>query len=478
MTQKPHFDPDEAKEAAAKLGEILAGYWATNVESGYTGVTLPNGEKGILYVANTAQSVLGKRQAVDLMIDPGGKSANHIDTGKVLDRGTARKLGYMAGGHIVNHIQNEDGAALSSSTKVWVYYPGPAEAMLTPKKLPGIIERVKQKLLQNPSPSPSGQTSTQAELGLGIFLSDWPPMKGMGITAVSDHETSIQTWAKRKSAGTPKGKNPVLTGNLKGSKVNVYLNGKEMAGRASPESPEQLRAYLAQAFGPKAYAIILGLAYLGEMAKRSVFTVKLSELCKLIWGDKYKGGLKREVWETIEALHAAEIRLTQPNKQKGPEATTTYVYSPLAIEQFEQSSQGATPSTVKLALFPTYGEEGKNKLGPVAIPQAVLGLPLRDFAIVTYLLIEQKQGYQENDIKADLGNLMKAAGLGKTWKSNPRQAKQNLERRLQGITQVDLVGDFVGFEGNKCAAFRPSEALRQAITARKGGNTTQSINGP
>lgn len=364
-------------------------------------------------------------------------------TKHAITKGRAKGIPWLAG------LSDLDEGKEGPPFLVWIAYSGPLINLLTPKRIPSIIEKLEKLVPSYAEHLKTVEEETSNNTQTETLKLDFPPMKALGIAATVDREPSIYEW-ERNRRYKQRDKNPILAGGLKGTTVKVFFGGKQedkqtFSSFTEPKNVEELRAFLQSAFGGPAYAALLGLTWEGKRTGKSTFVLKFTELSRRIYGDRPSKMQSKKLWQTIQALDRATIVMETHNKGGG---VSEYRIFPLTIfgVDWKTEDKQRPPKSLRVRVFDAGADNGRNA-GFIAIPETVFSLNANQLALASYVLLEKQHARAGYPIKAEIGRAMQAAGLVRTWNNDPKGAKKRMREKLAALHQAGLIEPFVRFDG-------------------------------
>lgn len=377
-------------------------------------------------------------------------------------------------------IQWEAGLPEGNQIPAWILYPGPLENLLTPTKIPKILDKIGQIQQDKAKDLEAGEAmqfaltadelaairaSKETTGGLEIkgdqeavekialgyeFGALWQPHKAFAIMATTDKESGFKEWEEKRINGAARSRNPIIQSRMKGTTLRTFFDSDRVQIQIGnrweyPESVDDLRAYVAAAFKPESYAAMLALSYLSDQQSgKQRFSVRVPDLCKLIFGTGYNTKQRERLMETMSALQNASLHMITPHKTRsGRKDEIEHIFTPLLISKihWKNGIENGKPEKIDLILWPQ--AEGKERNFTTAmVPESVFKLKQKDFPLYSYLMIE-KAHHERNGkaVKIQEEAAMRAANLDKVWKSNPRVARSRLKAKLKRMTDLGIIGE-------------------------------------
>lgn len=374
----------------------------------------------------------------------------------------------------------EAGRSDSILVSSWIKYEGPLENLLTPTKIPKILDKLgrlptpvdlREKLGQNQERRKATplEVAEQTATEFGMLFQ---PAKALGMLATADKEISIESWELRNKNGLTKSRNPIIENRLKGTTLKTFFKNDQVKIQIGnkweyPENIDQLRGYVAAAFPPESYAAMLALSYLSEkQGGKQRFSVRVPDLCKLIYGPGYTTSQKQKILNTINALQNATLHMITPHTtKKGRKDEIEHIFTPLLLSQshWKNGKENGTLEKLELILWPQADGKEERKFTTAMVPESVFKLNQRDFPLYSYLLVEISHHAKNGKaVKLNEESAMRAAGLAGTYRSNPRKAKADLKNKLKRMVDLGIIGELKGISAGIVTlskSTRPTEAL-------------------
>ena len=414
------------QEKLAALQEIVMNYWGGTNEDYEISITQKPKDSSFVLLRRIYTPKISKMLVISQVFEP---QQEGFRLGETRKKGKAAGKKYEAGVY-----ETED-----NNIFFWIIYSGELGALLTPSKIPKILSFLEKEAKEAPIEKYNTGQYENALWGMA------EPIKAMGMLATNNFEESIPNYLKRLENGG-RANNPVGEMTYKGSKVAVYHEGKLLSTSGSdnyPRNEGELRAYLANVFGPLGYAVLIGLVKLRKQVNKRYYEVSLTELVTIIFGSKPKGQTKKKVWDIIKMFDNTRIELARPHG-KGGKGKIEYPFNIVILsEKIYKEKDSEIPDRILLELFP---QKSGERFKEMAIPGAVMDLSQKYLRLFFILFLEVKH-HGQHEIKIREAEIMEAAQLGKTYKSFPRQARQKLKPKLKHIEETtEIIGPLIGFK--------------------------------